>query len=564
MTVGETSGQLIFTFSGSNLFYNNQNMVKLKATNIHSSYGAFRPEVYWSAKILDFDQNTRTLRASITNYRATKEEFIHSQTISFPFSRISFSDIDISALQTCLEKKEQSASSTVQSSFFGSEIHNNEKKAELDELKSFRLKDEVLKSLGALKEQQICDVRIDEFRIKNNSLEFDFISAGQKKAVCFDYIHVPESLSMEVFIAEFEIPFIETIKIDVRVYEHGICPISRHFERLCFRLGCDVSSPIALPSKQSLKPETQSLPASRSTSREPRHQPSPPQPVWVKENPSNVTIKIADLTFQNGSVSFEFRCPHTQCTLTAIVENSAIKSSFEYIQGYLCNLIGKKRIVVTLTLEVLRSQGGRALDSRCVTATSADLDLVTPETVVEIKGRYFVDLMKPKKNDRMELTSINEELNKVFPETGTLAPSELIELVIEHKPKAHHALQLRFLAGRHLVKQQPLKMGGSPHSFLFLLKGKNGLFFVLETLHSKLATYVWTCPEEQPVILEKAAEIENLMKAFEDKNRQSYRASNPPGFQAIEHDNLNQEEGYQEWLRQIMSILDDMEATVSI
>ena len=69
---------LILTILKDEVFFNNRYRIGLKNTNIPRIYGTFNGGFYWLAEIIRIDEDRRILHARITNYEASKDEFISS------------------------------------------------------------------------------------------------------------------------------------------------------------------------------------------------------------------------------------------------------------------------------------------------------------------------------------------------------------------------------------------------------------------------------------------------------------------------------------------------------
>ena len=176
--------------------------------------------------------------------------------------------------------------------------------------------------------------------------------------------------------------------------------------------------------------------------------------------------------------------------------------------------------------------------------------------IVEAEKKYCVDHLFSK-SDKNTLQSIEDLLSNAITDSEKLSPSTLIDVIAEKRGDSKHALQLKYLAQQHRGDLQPLRFGKeqSVKSFLFLLMGKQSLYFVLETIDEKLATYLWACPNSDQNLEDKTSEIESLVSSLEKGKRREYSGTDADGFYKIIHEYKNEEDDFLAWQQKLFQIM---------
>jgi hypothetical protein len=97
---------------------------------------------------------------------------------------------------------------------------------------------------------------------------------------------------------------------------------------------------------------------------------------------------------------------------------------------------------------------------------------------------------------------------------------------------------------RHILK---LRFVLQPFSFVFLLVGQNEFHFVLETLDTEEATYIWHFDNNVKSLPEKLKLIDKDLSVIRNKGRQIFLENPSQNFSRIVHDYTDEKKGFILW-----------------
>ena len=529
--------RIVLTIKKDQIICNNQYRINLKKTNIPRSYGTFNGGFFWASEIVRYDKSRKTLLLKIVDYDALKEDFLNAGEVPYHFENLHFQEIDLPSLQSCLDYQVMDipvAAPTYQGDLFQTHPSEPKRPTRIDQggIKRIDQDGEIVWKVTAsdlIVREGFMGVEID---VKGHKL-FVKVASYDGNLDTFprpDLIrHRTGKTTMDVVM--------NISGLSVKAYSSDLAKVLRR-ERAGTQLDSVESRAGERPKPRPSLPEPESLTLT-----------------WQKET-FQVKANLLQLGYGDGEVSFQVGCPYTGKKLEIFIPNPVVKPEFVHIARYFCNALGKKEVPVDVELYKHQDQFGKVHETKIASASSPDLGMIDSNMVVNVSGDYCLDRLFQRGKDAPDFDSTSEILDPIFDSPDQVDPPKLIERLVERKPSIKHANQLRFLAGRHLVDKMPVKLGGDPRSFLFLLKGGQSLYLVLETLDTKLATYVWECADLEEEINKWSQEVDDLVTAFESANRQKYKKDAPENFVAINHDYLNLEDGYFDWQGRLLEVIE--------
>ncbi|PLX98329.1 MAG: hypothetical protein C0623_13505 [Desulfuromonas sp.] len=333
-------------------------------------------------------------------------------------------------------------------------------------------------------------------------------------------------------------------------------------------LGCTVRSKAHSSAKSAMR----ARPNSHSTRQPLRNLPSAPQKKELNTSnidianispPSEKTLKtekvtqsimvpFTNLEYNEGYVCFRHH-PYKHLPKVEVkVNNDFIKTQFDCVSKYIGKKIGRKNAEFVLELMVKVNESGQEESFEIVSVFSKEIESIDERIIEDVKYTYAFDQMFSKRSnidDESKLKTSDEFFADNF--ESNLKPSQndpesILEKAFEFK-KPKHYLPLKYLADKHKADLFKLRFTVKPFSFLFLLEGDDKYYFVLETYDESLATYIWVVEKDITSMKLKFKELEGLMSAFEETNRQKYISSKPDGFHRIIHDYINDVDGFNTW-----------------
>ncbi len=102
---------------------------------------------------------------------------------------------------------------------------------------------------------------------------------------------------------------------------------------------------------------------------------------------------------------------------------------------------------------------------------------------------------------------------------------ELLSAILNNK-QYKHSQHIQYLADKHENQTMKIRFELNPFSFVFLLAGEQRYYFVLKTLDTEEATYLWHTPKNKSSLIEKLIQIENQLNIIKEKGS-DFKKSNP-------------------------------------
>ncbi len=260
-------------------------------------------------------------------------------------------------------------------------------------------------------------------------------------------------------------------------------------------------------------------------------------------------IKLQDLKFKFGVVQFLYKHKEIEDQLILEVDHDLIRPEFEVIKPLLSKQKGLGKLQIQVYIEVKQGVVISQL------ATCEQLELINEKLIAVCVERYRYEKIAAqshvikRKKQVLDLEELQEPISQEFKFNST-------EGLLNHltRRKVKHQRQLRFLASSHEASVSPIKFAVDPFAFIFLLHGAKYWHFVLETLDTTEASYIWHFPKTQTLentfsLLEES--LANLRKL----GRKSYVEKAPSNFRRIKHDYKNERRGFVVWRDQFLSSL---------
>jgi len=283
-----------------------------------------------------------------------------------------------------------------------------------------------------------------------------------------------------------------------------------------------------------------------------------PRELPVVEYKQAYRFNFADMKIEMGAAIFkaEFKIP-TFLRTVAIelrVENEFLKPEMDTIRAYLSKSLKCKMVEVSATI---RSQGAEVVSveasSETVAAIASDLFGEVNQVVIreELKNAIHED----------KLVTVDDLFKSVKNSGLNLSDRQFVDELMKMKG-FKHSEHMEYLSSQHLCDLMRLRMQTKPFSFVCLLAGKRGCFFVLESVNKTDATYLWRVDateaesQQNPSLLRAAfAQVEEAISWIRAEGRNPYRNAAPDNFSYIEHD-YTSADGFETWKQRLRSIMD--------
>lgn len=252
----------------------------------------------------------------------------------------------------------------------------------------------------------------------------------------------------------------------------------------------------------------------------------------------SIKVDIEDLDFRYGHVGFEYLDKKTGQRLDFEIENDEFRPEFDVLKPYLIKVLKSRSIRVSIYAEIDK---GVILSQR---ASSGDIERMEKEFGEKVKLSFihhgFIRQAPPADKNLLHLEDLPEN-QRIHTEVETL-----LDDLLKNR-KYRHTRQIQFLADQHARDIMKLRFVLQPFSLLFLIRGQQNDHFVLETLDTDEATYLWHTKKCQEALNDTLNQIENALKLIREKGRLSYLENPPANFSRIVHDYSEKSKGFILW-----------------
>ena len=233
------------------------------------------------------------------------------------------------------------------------------------------------------------------------------------------------------------------------------------------------------------------------------------------------------------------------------IYNKNIKETYSNLIPFIIKVLNKKKFKVFCEVKYIDNDFAEV-----VSAKSPDIDTINEKIIEEIKVRTLKYRLKKIKNEKSSHSKKIQIIENLLPED----PSFLAKYFKEIESK-NHSNEIYYLASKTTENFSIRFMYTPVLSYLFLLRSKFQIFFVLETIDLNFATYIWSYkssellnPMSTEMINQSLGDLENELIKLIDYGRQKYKSNlSPTHFISIEH--FNSDNGFNVWKGEIEKLL---------
>ncbi|MDD4970246.1 MAG: DEAD/DEAH box helicase family protein [Paludibacter sp.] len=272
----------------------------------------------------------------------------------------------------------------------------------------------------------------------------------------------------------------------------------------------------------------------------------PIEDLSISENSQKIELKIKipieELDFRYGSVVFKYTIPEIKEPIEFEIENLQIRPEFEVLKPYFVKTLKTKFVSFDIFAEFVDGE----LISQL--ATSIDLQKINQEVIEGVRFKFITNSFLGRKNFADNSLMTVDDLVKNENVVPTLYNDglNLLDDLLSRK-NYKHSMQLRYLANRHERTILKIRFVLSPFAFVFLLAGENQFHFVLETLDSEEATYLWHFEKDRTQLKQQLKAIDEQLSIIRNKGRQTFLDGKTDNFSKILHDYTEVQKGFVIW-----------------
>ncbi len=251
-----------------------------------------------------------------------------------------------------------------------------------------------------------------------------------------------------------------------------------------------------------------------------------------------IKIPIAELEFHYGSVAFKYTITEIKTELEFQIENIEIRPEFEVLKPYFIKTLKSKTISVALFAEF---ENGKLVSQL---ALSPEIGRINNDIIESVKFQFMNKAFLGNFTSQNKNILTSDELQgkgKVFNDA-----EELLSEILKNK-QYKHSQHIQYLADQHENQTMKIRFVLNPFSFVFLLAGEQRYYFVLETLDTEEATYLWHTAKNKSALIKEVKQIENQLNIIKEKGRQAFLENSPENFTRILHDYSEKNKGFIIW-----------------
>jgi hypothetical protein len=225
------------------------------------------------------------------------------------------------------------------------------------------------------------------------------------------------------------------------------------------------------------------------------------------------------------------------------IENDILRPEFDVLKPYFIRLFRSKSVEVSIYAEL---RNGKTIAK---IASCDAFEELNREIIETVRFRFIEREIMGKRPDRNSLHGMLDlkQLQEQDKDFGLfLSDEKFVDEVLKGR-KYRHKRNIRFLSSRHDRSLMKLRFVLSPFSFVFLLKGKTCYHFVLETLDTEEATYIWHVKKDRGALSKNLGEIDKALNLIRTKGREAFLESRPENFSRVFHDYSDERKGFILW-----------------
>lgn len=266
-------------------------------------------------------------------------------------------------------------------------------------------------------------------------------------------------------------------------------------------------------------------------------------------------VPIKDVKFTYGGVIVYKALKKFPYPLEFFIPNDDIREEFDAVKNYFANALGKKKIEVTVRIEINNDE----IISK--EASSPDIDRINNRMIESVKFEIVRTPLKKKISVEIDKSLFTmdeyfEDLIDKSVKSNIFYNDErkFLEDIVSISNTLHYK-HLRYLSSRHLYHIMKLRFVLKPFSFIFLLEGEKKYHIVWETLNTKEATYIWHVSKDKNTLRMALKRIENILNIVRLQGKTEYILNTEDQVTRIYHDYSDFIEGFVKWKGEIESIL---------
>lgn len=278
----------------------------------------------------------------------------------------------------------------------------------------------------------------------------------------------------------------------------------------------------------------------------------------------NFSVKFQEATFIDGSVTFKKYIKKIGTEIDFKIENSYLLEEFDNIKLWFSKKLKTKRFNVNSKITLVDRKFSHA------TASSPEIEMITPNIIESIKYDRTIALTKPPKTDNPEKSIydtddifklIDPEIRdgNIFNQSGPEIIKSLTqtEFVRNRKQLEHLSDIKQTINSKIHYTLNPL------FGFIFLNETMLKYHFIWELLQSH-ATYIWSINKENIDINSLYAKIEEIINVIKIIGREEYKKTYSTKnigyeftFKAIDHQDItiNLDDGFKKWKSKLDELL---------
>lgn len=255
-----------------------------------------------------------------------------------------------------------------------------------------------------------------------------------------------------------------------------------------------------------------------------------------------IKIAIEELDFRYGNIGFEYIDKESNQRFSFEIENEEFRPEFEVLKTYFIKVLKTKFLTINIFVEL---ENGVLISQL---ASSTNIESINKEIVESVKFQYLnKQIIGQIPLSKQNILTNSELQNK----QNIYSNSEsILEDLLKGK-QYKHSKHIQFLANKHERDIMKLRFVLQPFSFVFLVEGKQNYHFILETLDTEEATYIWHTNKVKSELKEIMQQIEKELKIIREMGRQKYVETHPKNFSKIVHDYSDNCKGFMVWKNQL-------------
>jgi hypothetical protein len=248
-------------------------------------------------------------------------------------------------------------------------------------------------------------------------------------------------------------------------------------------------------------------------------------PVVSKIINEEFSVNFNDAQFKLGYVSFKKPIKVIGKNIEFKITNDNILPEFDNIKYWFSKKLKTKKFHVKASLKL---SGNNTED---VTATSKEIDMISPEIIESVKYARTIALTKQPSDNTLDKSLFTS--NDIFSQIDSddiegnvfkQGDQDILGFLIADKA-VRNKKQLAYLAGAKQSVNHPIHYTLYPHfGFLFLVEGSYNNHFIWELLNSH-ATYIWTFNKSEKEVHLQFKRIENIINTIRASGREKYKTA---------------------------------------